>query len=99
MVKSPKGAGAIPHDSPLKKQPIDPATGLPVSQANQNRPTKKVRSKPLDQPASVQERETQMESLLKTIGTEFNYQDEKAQVLAADSELARKRLRIARMKK
>ena len=40
-----------------------------------------------------------MESLLKTIGTEFNYQDEKAQVLAADSELARKRLRIARMKK
>ena len=78
MVKSPKGAGAIPGDSPLKKQPIDPATGLPVSQANQNRPTKKVRSKPLDQPASVQERETQMESLLKTIGTEFNYQDEKA---------------------
>ena len=52
-MKSPKGAGAIPGDSPLKKQQIDPATGLPIGQANLNRPTKKVRSKPLDQPASV----------------------------------------------
>ena len=50
-----------------------------------------------------------MESLLKTIGTEFDYKNvaivpdqaptASATVLANDSELARKRLRIARLKK
>ena len=40
-----------------------------------------------------------MEDLLKTIGTEFDYKNENVSVVAAESELARKRLRIARMKK
>ena len=45
-----------------------------------------------------------METLLKTIGTEFDYKntgsDQKgSSVLEKDSELARKRLRIARLKK
>eukprot|EP00354_Favella_ehrenbergii_P010127 CAMPEP_0170476718 /NCGR_PEP_ID=MMETSP0123-20130129/18086_1 /TAXON_ID=182087 /ORGANISM="Favella ehrenbergii, Strain Fehren 1" /LENGTH=67 /DNA_ID=CAMNT_0010747943 /DNA_START=2337 /DNA_END=2540 /DNA_ORIENTATION=+ len=40
-----------------------------------------------------------MEDLLKTIGTTFDYKGEQQTVLAADSEQARKRLRIARMKK
>ena len=41
-----------------------------------------------------------METLLRTIGTEFDYRGEKSQVIAAaDSELARKRLRIARLRK
>ena len=40
-----------------------------------------------------------MESLLKTIGTEFDYKNQQKSVAAADSEQARKRLRVARMKK
>ena len=99
MVKSPKGAsGKIPDDSPLKKKGHS-LMGSHMAQFSQNRPTKKVKSRPLDQPASQKDRQTQMESLLKTIGTEFDYKGEQSSVLACDSEQARKRLRIARMKK
>ena len=51
-----------------------------------NRPTKKVKSRPLDQPASKQDRNTQMEQLLATIGTTFDYSGEKPAVLQSDSE-------------
>jgi len=40
-----------------------------------------------------------MENLLKTIGTNFDYQGEKKSVIQSDSEQARKKLRIARMKR
>ena len=40
-----------------------------------------------------------MQTLLKTIGTKIEYKEEAEQVQAADSEAARKKLRIARMKK
>ena len=63
------------------------------------KPTKKIRSRPIDQPATSGEQQTQMETMLKQIGTQFDYRGEQASVLAADSELARKRLRVARMKK
>ena len=100
MVKSPKGGNSkIPGDSPLKTS-NDPSMGK-SGLFSANRPTKKIKSRPLDQPAGKKEKHTQMETLLKTIGTEFDYKNtgEKGSVLAADSELARKRLRIARLKK
>ena len=40
-----------------------------------DRPTKKIKSRPLDQPADKKEKHTQMETLLKTIGTEFDYKN------------------------
>ena len=84
-------------DSPLKNK--KPHEAGKTGQFVENRPTKKIKSRPLDQPASATEKQTQMEGLLKTIGTEFDYKGEQASVLACDSELARKRLRIARLKK
>ena len=100
MIKSPKAAGKIPADSPLKQN--QQATGIMGSAGgvlSENRPTKKVKSRPLDQPATQKDRQTQMEDLLKTIGTNFDYKGDQKSVLACDSEQARKRLRIARMKK
>ena len=101
MVKSPKGGNAkMPNDSPLKKS-NDPGAGK-SNLFSADRPTKKIKSRPLDQPAAKTEKHTQMENLLKTIGTEFDYKnttDKVSTVLAVDSELARKRLRIARLKK
>ena len=105
MVRSPKGGAnaKLPTDSPLKKSG-DPAMAGKSGMFSADRPTKKIKSRPLDQPAAKTEKHTQMEALLKTIGTEFDYKntgsDQKgSSVLQNDSELARKRLRIARLKK
>ena len=99
MVKSPKGNNSrLPGDSPLKTS--DPAAGK-SGMFSADRPTKKIKSRPLDQPADKKEKHTQMETLLKTIGTEFDYKNtgDKSSVLIQDSENARKRLRIARLRK
>jgi len=48
MVKSPKGvSGKIPDDSPLKKKGHS-LMGSHMAQFSSNRPTKKVKSRPLD---------------------------------------------------
>ena len=73
MVKSPKGGdGKLPGDSPLKKSD---ATVGKSGMFSADRPTKKIKSRPLDQPALKTEKTTQMETLLKTIGTEFDYKN------------------------
>ena len=54
MVKSPKGGNAkMPANSPLKNQ--RPHEAGKTGQFNENRPTKKIRSRPLDQPATSTE--------------------------------------------
>ena len=56
MVKSPKGGRGIPSDSPLKKS-IDPTSGK-SGMFSADRPTKKIKSRPLDQPAAKTEKNT-----------------------------------------
>ena len=76
MVRSPKGGAnaKLPTDSPLKKSG-DPAMAGKSGMFSADRPTKKIKSRPLDQPAAKTEKHTQMEALLKTIGTEFDYKN------------------------
>lgn len=75
MVKSPRaGNGKMPNDSPVKKS-SDPAGAGKSNLFSADRPTKKIKSRPLDQPAAKTEKLTQMETLLKTIGTEFDYKN------------------------
>ena len=59
---------------------------------------KKVYSRPIDTPLKNQSK-TQMENLLSTIGTEFDYRAEQPELALATSEEARKQLRIARLRK
>ena len=77
MVRSPKGGAnsKLPADSPLKKSGGDPAMAGKSGMFSADRPTKKIKSRPLDQPADKKEKHTQMETLLKTIGTEFDYKN------------------------
>ena len=59
MIRSPKaGAGKIPADSPLKKTQTAQLMGANSANLSENRPTKKVKSRPLDQPATKQDRQT-----------------------------------------
>ena len=76
MVRSPKGGtnAKLPADSPLKKSG-GPAMAGKSGMFSADRPTKKIKSRPLDQPAAKTEKHTQMETLLKTIGTEFDYKN------------------------
>lgn len=62
------------------------------------RTIKKVYSRPIDTPLKNQTK-TQMETLLTTLGTEFDYKSEQPEVALATSEEARKKLRIARLRK
>ena len=76
MVRSPKGSGGakLPTGSPLKSKTVD-ISGGKTGLFSADRPTKKIKSRPLDQPAAKTEKNTQMENLLKTIGTEFDYKN------------------------
>lgn len=57
MVRSPKGGnGKLPAESPLKKNQGASLMGSNTANMSDNRPTKKVKSRPLDQPASKQDR-------------------------------------------
>ena len=103
LQKSPRGGTSSPkkYPSPSRRAKIDPSTGKVVDFAA-TRPTKRIKSRPLDQPASDQDPKdgtSQLQKVLTQIGTEYDYRNEHESVLASDSQAARKRLRIARMKK
>ena len=75
------------------------ADRIPASAPSaQPRTTKKVYSRPLDTPLKG-ESNTQMETLLTRLGTTFDYKSEQPGVALATSEDARKKLRIARLRK
>ena len=61
--------------------------------------TKKVFSRPLDTPLKAQPNKTQLDNMLHSFGTEYDYQSSAPELSQANSEEARKRLRIARLKK
>ena len=59
MVRSPKGGAnaKLPADSPLKKS-TDPTMAGKSGIFSADRPTKKIKSRPLDQPAAKTEKHT-----------------------------------------
>ena len=59
MVRSPKGGAnaKLPADSPLKKS-TDPTMAGKSAIFSADRPTKKIKSRPLDQPAAKTEKHT-----------------------------------------
>ena len=61
--------------------------------------TKKVFSRPLDTPLKTKPGKTQLDTMLVSLGTEYDYQNSAPELSQVNSEEARKRLRIARLKK
>ena len=58
MVKSPKAGAKIPADSPLKQDQGPNTLMGSAGGLSENRPTRKVKSRPLDQPATQKDRNT-----------------------------------------